>query len=667
MLPIEDLNIQDYQEILQKAKENIRKIYPNWSHWGASDSAMTLLELFAWLAEMQQFHAVQLGGEHTLAFLRLHGIDPRGIHPARIIVQAASGKRETFLRGTKGQTGGLIFESEDSVYLEPEGLLKHEYKIPFYPFGKNPAQQAHFDIPLTQALKQDKVHCLQILVKEDYPVRRNPINRESFEPLVQLRMEYYDGRRFLACSLTEDSTFGLLQTGIIQYRIPGYMGTWKGMYWLRLSIEGEYDTAPVIMGIYCNRIPMLQKDSKIIRQELTVPYSGQLYHEIILDTFLSVYGSIRAYQKVGEFYRRISGCRFSPAGEKRILQIPEKSLFRDGQKTAVVCVISAEEENTFDDMTYQGDGTAGQKIYLPHKNVLGREFAVWVEEAEGCFTEWHAVPSLFAAGRHEKCYLLREEEGMLEFGDGTRGMCPVGRIQIVSYVLCEGADGNIQKGQELTVRAGEAGERLWCPAPASGGRSPETIEDCIRRCRTDMEAQDRAVTNRDFEQLILRTPGLRIRSARVTPSPKQDNCLDAVFLPYTNDGRILQGDGYAANIMQYLEKRKLLGIGIHIKQTIYIDVLIHLEITVKQFFPGVQEQIAKQLQQYFEDHMDFGRTILYSRLYAFVETMAETDRICELTLRARGKGAVREPNNDILIPPEGIGRLEDLHLKVRTS
>lgn len=666
MLPVEELNTQDYQEILRHAKEKIKKIYPKWGFLGASDSAVTLLEMFAWLTEMQQFHAMQLGTEHTLAFLRLLGVSPRGFYPARLIAQAVSGKRRFFLRGMKGQAGHLVFEAEDTVYLEPEGLLRHSYQTPFYPFGKYPTQQNRFDIPLTQALQREEIHCLWIRVKEDYPIPRNPIDRDTFIPFVQMVPEYYDGRRFQACELLEDSTFGLLQSGVIRYQVPGRMGTWKGMYWLRLRVTGEYDTAPVILEICCNRVPMLQKDSKMMQQEISVPKTGQAYCEITLDSYLSVYGITKVFQREGETYRRIRNCMSSQDGEKRRMRIPDEAVSWGGQ-SAVICILSAEEEWVYNELTFSGDGTAGQKYFLPHKNVLGSECCVWVEDTQDSFVKWHAVAGFFAAGREEKCYVLREEEGVLEFGTGAQGACPTGKILVASYVLCEGSNGNIQKGQTLTVRSGKTEEILRCPAPASGGRSPEQLRDCIQRCREDTAPGDRAVTIQDFEELLLRTPGLRIRSARITPSAAQDNCLEVVFLPYTNDGRNLQGDGYSANILSYLEKRKPLGMGIRMKQTILIHILLHLEISVKQASFGVREQIEKRLRQYFDEQMNFGKTILYSHLYAFVETMPETERICELTLRARGRGAVRAPNHDILIPPEGIGHLDELHIKLVTK
>jgi hypothetical protein len=70
-LPLPTLDDRRFDELAVEARSLIRSYAPEWTNDNASDPGITLLELFAWLAEMIVYRADQVTDRHRLAFLRL--------------------------------------------------------------------------------------------------------------------------------------------------------------------------------------------------------------------------------------------------------------------------------------------------------------------------------------------------------------------------------------------------------------------------------------------------------------------------------------------------------------------------------------------------------------------------------------------------------------------
>lgn len=70
-LPLPVLDDRTYAELADEARALIPGLAPAWTDHNPSDPGITLVELFAWLVEMQHFRADQVPPEHTRAFLSL--------------------------------------------------------------------------------------------------------------------------------------------------------------------------------------------------------------------------------------------------------------------------------------------------------------------------------------------------------------------------------------------------------------------------------------------------------------------------------------------------------------------------------------------------------------------------------------------------------------------
>ncbi|MCM1180663.1 MAG: baseplate J/gp47 family protein [Clostridium sp.] len=664
MLAFEEREDLDFEERLEQAKEKIDRIYPAWTNYNPADSGMALLELFAYMTEMQQFHVRQIGEAHRRAFLHLLGMNPHALQPAEVYARVEN-KHTPFmlLKGTKALAGELSFEAEESIYMEPGDCLLNMPDAPFYPFGEDPGLVETYDIGLKDALECGEIHTLYIGLCDSCPVARTPIEKESFLPFVKLQIQYYDGMAYQNCEIREDTTFGMLQTGILKFQVKGCMGKRGEEYRLRLVAQGEYDTAPQINRLQFNIVPFVQKDTVMEWKEYSVPGVEADFFEVIADTWLLVNGEVRIYQKTEKGYVELyQYSSFLSAGRRHFV-IARQGLY--GESGDVVFRLAARKSGmALEKFVFRGTGKPDQIFYLNSKNVLGTSFSIWVEEEKdsGFFVPWTPVSALEQAAEGERCYLLEEQNGILRFGNGRQGRMPNGRIEVTAYAVCEGIHGNIQKNQLSEFQSEKRAEGLINFTDAFGGRNPETLSDCLNRYKEETKEKKRAVTLEDYEKLVRQTPGLRIKKTRVFPSLEEENSLEIVVEPYTNGKRRMQKDGYDRNIMRYIEPRKMLGTGIVIKKPEYIRVRVNLEVLLKNHFWEADDRIRESIKQYFDEYMDFGKTISFSRLYGYIESLPETEQVTMLEIYADGKGVSKERNKDIQIPFHGIAYLDEIEL-----
>jgi len=96
-LPILNLDNRTFEQLLQEARKSISNYASQWTNHNPADPGITLIELFAWLAEITSYRLNLVTDEHRLKYLKLLGIRPQGILPATV---------------------DLSFETEEVIHLE---------------------------------------------------------------------------------------------------------------------------------------------------------------------------------------------------------------------------------------------------------------------------------------------------------------------------------------------------------------------------------------------------------------------------------------------------------------------------------------------------------------------------------------------------------------------
>jgi predicted phage baseplate assembly protein len=164
-----------------------------------------------------------------------------------------------------------------------------------------------------------------------------------------------------------------------------------------------------------------------------------------------------------------------------------------------------------------GTGEPAQEYELAHDSVLVGSLTIQVEE-DRRWIEWQAVDGFEASTVDSRHYRLDPEAGKVHFGNGLRGRAPqIGeRIRALTYRYGGGPEGNVGAGAIAKV-TGHPDVLASNVLPARGGAAKEAITDALERIPGEFRRHDRAVTQSDFQELALATPGAGVGRAECLP------------------------------------------------------------------------------------------------------------------------------------------------------
>jgi len=125
-IPLENLDDKTYADLVKESLARIPVYAPQWTDWNESDPGITLIELLAWLTEMQIYSLNRIGERSRLKFLKLLGV-PRSYPPKPAEVNLTfklngdsivSIPKGTIVASLNPDTGDLIcFETVEEVSL----------------------------------------------------------------------------------------------------------------------------------------------------------------------------------------------------------------------------------------------------------------------------------------------------------------------------------------------------------------------------------------------------------------------------------------------------------------------------------------------------------------------------------------------------------------------
>ncbi|RPJ83661.1 MAG: putative baseplate assembly protein, partial [Acidobacteria bacterium] len=83
-LPIPNLDDKTFEQLVEEARALIPRFTKEWTDHNIHDPGITFIELFAWLAEIQNYRLNQVTDKNYQQFFKLIGLSPRPTIPARM-------------------------------------------------------------------------------------------------------------------------------------------------------------------------------------------------------------------------------------------------------------------------------------------------------------------------------------------------------------------------------------------------------------------------------------------------------------------------------------------------------------------------------------------------------------------------------------------------------
>lgn len=688
MLPDIHLDNENFDDILENAKNMIVSIYPEWTDFNYHDPGVTLLELFAWFKESQQYYLNKIGPENYKKYLKLIGIERQTKKPSCTDVTVRYADDIIAAKGTKLYAGSICFEADDRTYISSSEICccicennsdlriieKNELSfggnLRIFPFSAD--NSGVFYVGFDKPLKEKEKHSIYFKISDGNGPKRNAINsRDTFIPLADVVIECFDGSEW-STALSRDDTYGFITSGKVEFSFDKEhkscsVGEKEAFYIRFRVVSGEYDIPPLIKDIEFNLLPVTQRETKAEFFDFDVSDSCSLFTELAVlgDSKVFLKGTDGLFTPISQFSKVIN----EENGEVTYT-VP------DCDGAAAIRIVNILNDFYLESAVGFGTGLPYQKYNLETFKLEYESFAIMSElpDSGGKYVEWNKVRDFSSSTPEDFVYVLNSDEGTIEFGDCIRGMAPEGKIFIIGYSITEASDGNVTKGKICRMAEFDSAEISISNSRSSkGGKDEETLENCCIRAHKLLETTDTLVTGRDCEEFIASVQGLKIDKCKVI---RMKNDLDkgngmeisVVVKPYSADGKGIPNERYIKNIMTAVESRRMLGSQFRIVKPEYLGVGIYADVRVSRDCYDARKIIYNTVKDYFSAFKDdFGVEIIYSKLYEIIDRLECVISVNTLTLETNGNGAQRTREGDLKFSPNVLAYLSEADTMVNVE
>lgn len=639
---LDDLRFQ--KDLVDEARKRIIHYCPEWTDYNLSDPGITLIELFAWMTELMVYRLNRVPDKNYIKFLELLGLQRKPASSAR-----------TDLTFWLSVSLPISEENQQSVIV-PRGF------------------QVRSDASANEEIIFSTDRLLEIFPPKLFQLRKPAEVNKNYFPRLGIET-FYPFDRYNP------------QEGDMFYLGFDPVNDLKG-HILRLNFTCEPTEA---VGIRREDPPWVWECSMGDGIWQEVPLSKFQGEKDSTGGLNNPTGSLVLYLPLEARPDMINGqnamwlrCRLEQRNPSqgmytespRVLEIEAYSIGATVPATHAVTV----------DQEYLGksSGEPAQEFHLEHNPVLSLQGAetLMVEEfrdGELLLVPWECVPDFSASSRYDRHFILDEASGVIILGPSVRqpdgtvlqyGRIPEsGRnIYFSSYRHGGGAVGNLPVNNLQTLTSSLAYiSRVTNLGRAAGGRDQESLEEVKLRAQRELQAQKRAVTAQDYEQLALDFSRTIARVKCVTPDVGQARgelgVVALLVIPASADSlrvgdltRLHVRQNFAAELLAYLDRYRLLTSHVRVKEPEYVGIQVKAQIAVDDFSnpDTVLTRVNQHLRNYLnplvpfpereeEDGLleqgwmgwPFGRNLFTAEIFSLIQRVPGVKYVLDVSLYSR--------------------------------
>ena len=705
MLPTIRLDDENYIEIFEKTRKMIPKVFPEWTDYNEHDPGITLLQLFSWLKEMQQFYLDQIGTDNYRMYLKLLGITQKKRKPAVSLLQVLNhGNEKVLLKGTKFKAGDTIFETlqtetiednhivacmsfnDDGRAMYDDEMLNSGSAMNIPVFGSIPRVGDEFYLFFNKPFLPDQIHKIYIEILDEYEIRRNEFS-SYYYPLADIELQYFTAEGFKKCEYVEDETQCFLKSGTWSFKILDEMKKQSKGYVLRFVLNrSEYDVVPLFKKISLNQFSIIQTDT---RANYTIVTLGNDKKITVMD-YLSDGGELGDGQHVCNIKILVEkDDHWEKTMDYDVVRADGNLSYRinnadSGDRVMVVCY------NKELDMVkgFEVNGLPYQVYDINDRSLLYEGLELLIKEKnDGQYYLWKKVEDFHCSKPEDRHYVFLEDEGLLLFGDCERGMAPEGSVKFVRYITTKGVRGNIKKHKIDSTVDKRLALTVTNDYDISTGEEAENIEEAFERFKSFQNEIERCVTCEDYEKIVKQTPGLRIKKVKAYTNPETDrydvdnessagfssnssvrqdiNEIYVVVQPYSYQDKVRLSNAYYRNIYYLLEQKRMIGTKVNIVSPEYYGASVFVEVSIHPHYTDAKDTISGVISHYFEQVVcEFGSAIIYSDIFGRVDALSCVSEIKSFSIMVQGKNVVHTKNENIILPKNSLVYLKSLEFEI---
>jgi predicted phage baseplate assembly protein len=633
-LPKSDLDDRTFQDLVNECLLRIPRYCPEWTNFNPSDPGVTLVELFAWLADQMLMRFNKVPRRNYVAFLELLGIRLLPPAPAQtdITFYLSASLPETYIIPVSTEVATIRTETEESVIFSTDR-----------PLAISRPSIRHF-------LTADEIETVPQTLRDRLSgVWTENNDQEWGGPELSI---FNDEPRANNCFYivfdAEQPTEGNViavqikgeaatSTGINPENPPRYWEAWNGVVWVPILLrESDDHTSGFSFSDQTRQGGSPRQGAEVV---LHLPqywpvtqftnFRGRWVRCVCAPLKVNQPGYSRSPRIVGLNVRSLGGT----------VSVTQSSVVKN-------------------EIVGESNGNPGQTFQVLQTPVLPRtsDEYVLVTPPMGLPQIWQEVTDFADSSPEDLHYVFDSQTGTIQFGpmvhapthlkaqivqrmrlqgDPMERIEPealsinrldtavTGRqygaippkgstIQIVKYRTGGGLKGNVQRGSIRFLKtAVPYVANLINHTSAYNGADAESLDDAVVRVPRFLRTRNRAVTKEDFETLTLEAGGGAIaRVMCLTASRKEEaGIVRLVLVPQVNTEAIELGNGIEPDqlalspqlndrVVSFLDERRLLGVQVRCSQPEYVGVSVQTEISLDPEYrnPQAQQDVVNKVQ-----------------------------------------------------------------------
>lgn len=667
-----------FEERMIQAMTQIPLYTDDWTDFNASEPGVTLLEILSGFETIQQEKLLDIPQRVRRNLLGLVGFYADRGRGSRLLL--ASGQIHKAVRLPQNYRfllGEMSFETNRSIDIDDyhligifgkkvdseefksfDFLMDRETEIPGSIFGEHPDKGDELYLVANRLTPAGKETVFYFGLQERF--NRNKRTMHTVNSFATVKWECWclDGWQPID---VRDGTDAFLMSGEIRMWMPEntcvYDETPEKGYCIRATLErAEYDIRPKLTKIEAFLFEVWQK--RTLCDTVSVAKAG----EVDIETGIpeELYVNVFCREAKGEPYRRymhtdvrdLKGRYYEriDEGHGHFKLIFDKAGHGFGPLRSRDCVrvVLYTEDVMRKYRIGKVLGSDNQKLELPYERIVPHQFSI-IAEREAF--DGSMIYDFVRPERNEDgalFYHLLESDGAIIIEDA--GDFIGAELYLAAVSVHNGSDGNIRAGNTLVPADGSKENTYYNPGPGTRGAFRETIEDVRRRFLRDMEAAYTAVTTKDYEQIVLRTPGLCIHKAKAHMD-EEKNLVSIAVKPGTDDEYPRLPEIYRKEILARLEERRLLTTRIELIQPQYTAVNVIGTVYVKLHYENSEEQIKEVVRShinYLNSDKNFGERLHFDEVFHAIETLDCVEYVYDLSMRPQSMSLARMEDADII-------------------
>jgi predicted phage baseplate assembly protein len=620
-----------FEEIFRELRERIPRYNPQWTNFNDSDPGITLLQLFAWLAEMTLHRMGEVPRKTYLKFAQLLGLELRAPRPATVrlvFTPKPSERPQTIPSGARyaarAETGNLVFETTQALdvigaalaglFVLADGAIRRielpnlPEAAPFWPLGRNP-------------LPGDALYLA---------FKFNPGNPQPFPGKM----------RFLALRPAADTDGAAERAGAPERDlVPPVDLVWE------YAPDPAQDLWEGLL-VYADDTVALTRD-------------GYIDVEGPRGIAAGVLPALAALLPAPHYWLRVRLDQNSYAQGRA----PYLEHFLPNAVDAVNLTTERRAE------LGASNGHAEQTFELPRRPVDADSLRLEVTLASGAVeTDWRQVDDFYGSKDGDRHFVLNAAAGVIRFGDGVSGLIPPAGALIAVPLWRHGggtAGNTVTAGAVKTMLDQVAGiEKVVNPRAAAGGADEQDLDDFIRTAPGQLRSERGAVTAGDFELHAASIGGVRKALALGGHHPDYPDVevpgavtvfivADSTRMPPRPSAELIR------SVARLLDRKRLITTEVYVAAPRFLEVRVEARLLVaaQAAFDQQALEAVRRLDQLLDPaRRGFGEDLSPAALYATLlrqDDPLQTVRSVE-NLAIYLDGQQQDVRRPVAVPPDAL-------------